>query len=132
MKTEYDAFFSQSCTDLDLPFNKIKAFADALTGQRPEFREKDGKDWRVGVMAVAERRAIIYRITAAELRKPEANIRLACEMIRMNFDSLYRESEQNRLTLAFDSYLDGWRRREDWFHIYQRKLASCSSITESS
>ena len=128
----YDHLFRDRCLELGLPFDRVKAFAMAVSQLNLEFNEPDEVTRRVGVMAVPESEAIDFGVLPGDLINPAKNIEAGCQRVA----AILREMthvlpEWRRYEWVFLSYMEGWARQfsfvdEYYFNLEQiRREFSC-------
>jgi hypothetical protein len=121
---KYDHVFRETCLQFDLPFDKIKAFAIAISGLNPEFREKTTEEvWRVGVMGFPEHLATQYGSLPGQLTLPHRNIFAAVRLIKSYYDDLDSVIDDDvRIMSVFLLYLSGWGKQWTFTEDYYRYL----------
>ncbi len=135
----YKPMFEQVCDNLELPSDKVRAFAFALSGMHPEFRHVNSTTRsaiRVGLLAVPVERAEFMGVGALELERVEKNILIGCEILRKIYDDIapvYGDKNWrwhatcNRYVSLWDDIKDKWESR---YHTALKRIRAAEKPEE--
>jgi len=107
---DYKEIFEEKCKNLELPCDKVRALAIAISGLHPEFKERDSCSHRIGILGVSTSLCQSFGANAGELIIAAKNIQVGCEILRTLWDDTSEYSGQPglRWNVVLRRYIGEW------------------------